>query len=191
MATIAGPILRCGLVLAGLASAGGTLGPAQPQYAARPPLAITPCGQSADAVTVSLQANRVHLEHVFDATLKPDRLRGIKTLVIVIGGSVKGLGGAALDEDGEMSRVGDLLAKARPLGVAVIAVHVGGESRRGAASDRLIDLVIGQADYLVVTEAGNRDGLFTRVSKARAVPIVILSRPEDVSRELKAVFSAH
>jgi hypothetical protein len=43
------------------------------------------------------------------------------------------------------------------------------------------------ADYLIVTEAGNRDGLFTRAAKGRGVPLVIVSEPADVVRELLAV----
>ncbi len=83
-----------------------------------------------------------------------------------------------------------LLGRARELAVGVIAVHVGGESRRGAASDRLIEAVIGQADYLIVTEAGNKDGLFTRAARARTVPLVIVDEPADIGRELKAVLAS-
>ena len=73
--------------------------------------------------------------------------------------------------------------------MGVIAVHVGGESRRGGASDRLIEAVIDQADYVIVTEAGNRDGLFTRAAKGKTVPLVIVDEPADVGRELKAIVS--
>lgn len=162
----------------------------QSHYVAHRPLVITACGQTADALNLSLLSARLHVDHVFDKSLSADKLRGIRTLVVVIGGSVKGLDGGEIDEERETSRVRRLLAKARQLGVGIIGVHVGGESRRGGASDRLIELVVDQADYLIVTEAGNRDGLFTTVARTRMVPLVIVSEPADVVRELRAVMAS-
>ncbi len=160
----------------------------QSAYTARLPMAITSCGQSADALTVSLLSKRMRLEHTFEPVLKPETLAKVRTLVIVVGGSLKGLGEAGTDEKRELARVGALLPKARRAGVAVIAVHVGGAARRGPVSDRFIELVIGQADFIIVTEAGNQDGLFTKVSRARSVPVVIVAQPAEVGRELKALF---
>jgi hypothetical protein len=182
------PRIVVAAVLACLALAGLRLGAAT--FTARPPLAITSCGQSPDALTVSLLSRRMRLDHLFETSLKPERLPGIKTLVVVIGASTKGLFEAGTDETRESARVATLLAKARELNVLVIAVHVGGESRRGALSDRFIDLVVSQADYLIVTEAGNRDGLFTKVSKSREIPLVIVSQSAEVGRELRTLFPA-
>ena len=159
------------------------------QQTAPLPVAITACGQAADAVTVSQLSSRLHVDHVFAKTLTAEGLQGIKTLVIVIGGSVSGLGGPNTDENHELSRIMALIARAKHLAVEVIAVHIGGESRRGASSDKLIQAVIDRADYLIVTEAGNRDGLFTRAARANTVPLVIVDEPVDVGRELKAVLS--
>ncbi len=180
---------RIGLTLL-VAIATGGLRPAGPQHVARVPMAITACGQTADAMTVSLLSRRVHLDHVFDQALKPEGLRGVRTLVVVIGGTVRGLGDTGAEEEKrEVARIKTLLATARQRAVSVIAVHVGGESRRGAASDRLIAAVVDEADYLIVTEAGNRDGLFTRAARARTLPLVIVNEPAEVGRELKAVLA--
>jgi hypothetical protein len=167
----------------------GSLCFGQPRYTAHPPMGITACGQASDASGLSLLSARLHIDHVFDRSMSAERLEGIRTLVVVIGGSVRGLDDRAIDESREISRVRAMLAKARRLGVAIIGVHVGGESRRGAASDRLIEPVIEQADYLIVTEAGNQDGLFTRAARTRMVPLVIVSEPADVARELRAVMA--
>ncbi len=169
--------------------AAASLGVSAPQYTARRPVAITACGQAADALTVSLLSNRLHMDHLFDARLNPDRLRRIRTLVVVIGGSVSGLVDAAADGNREESRIKALLARARQLEIGVIAVHVGGESRRGTVSDRLIEAVVERADYVIVTEGGNRDGLFTRAARARTIPLVIVEEAADVGRELNAVLS--
>jgi hypothetical protein len=162
----------------------------QPRYAAHPPMGITACGQAADASSVSLLSARLHIDHVFEKAMSAEKIQGIRTLVVVIGGIVKGLDGGAIDENREISRVRALLSTARRLGVGIIGVHVGGESRRGAASDRLIEPVIEQADYLIVTEAGNQDGLFTKAARTRMVPLVIVSEPADVARELRAVMAS-
>jgi hypothetical protein len=176
------------VVSAALASlAAGVTAGAQPAFTAAAPVAITSCGQSPDAYTVSLLSKRVKLEHTFDNMLKPESLKGIKTLVIVMGGSAKGLGEAGIDEKGELARVGRLLAKAGELGVKVVAVHVGGTSRRGPLSDKFIDPVVAKADFLLATEDGNKDGAFTKAARARNVPVAIVKQVGDVGPALKSV----
>jgi hypothetical protein len=164
-----------------------TLLMAQAAFTSPPPLAITSCGQSPDAYTVSLLCKRAKIEHTFDNMLKPEALKAVKTLVIVTGGSAKGLGEAGIDEKGELARVAQLLAKAKEQGVKVLAVHVGGESRRGPLSDKFIDPVTAKADFVLVTEDGNKDGAFTKAAKARSIPLVIVKQVAEVGPALKAV----
>jgi hypothetical protein len=163
-------------------------GPTQSDHTARFPMAITSCGQSADALTVSLLSKRMRIEHTFEPVLTAETLTKVRTLVVVAGGSLKGLGESGTNEKRELARVGALLSQAKALGVSVVAVHVGGSARRGPVSDKFIRLVINQADIIIVTEAGNQDGLFTSVSRARSVPVVIVAQPAEVGRELKALF---
>jgi hypothetical protein len=176
------------LVAAACGLAAGGVGHAQAPFSAKLPMAITSCGQSPDAYTVSLLATRMRLSHSFDNVLKPEGLAGVGTLVVVMGGSAKGLGEAGLDEKGELARVAALIARARASKAAVVAVHVGGESRRGPLSDTFLEPVVAGADYLVVTEEGNKDGFFTKASKARHVPLVVVKQTVDVAKELKALF---
>jgi hypothetical protein len=160
---------------------------AQSAFSIQAPIAITSCGQSPDAYTVSLLAKRQKLEHTSENMLKADGLKAYKSLVVVMGGSAKGLGEAGIDEKGELARVGQLLAKAKELGVKVVAVHVGGESRRGPLSDKFIDPVVAKADYLLVTEDGNKDGYFTKAAKARNVPLQVVKQVGEVGPALKAL----
>jgi hypothetical protein len=160
---------------------------AQTAFTSAPPVAITSCGQSPDAYTVSLLSKRAKIEHTFDNMLKPEALKTMKTLVVVTGGSAKGLGEAGIDEKGELARVAQLLVKAKELGLKVLAVHVGGESRRGPLSDKFIDPVTAKADFVLVTEDGNKDGAFTNAAKARNIPIVIVKQVAEVGPALKAV----
>jgi Domain of unknown function (DUF6305) len=174
------------LTIAGLVLAGAHAS-AQKAFTSPPPMAITSCGQSPDAYTVSLLSKRAKIEHTFDNVLKPEALKTVKTLVIVTGGSAKGLGEAGIDEKDELARVAQLVAKAKELGVKVLAVHVGGESRRGPLSDKFIDPVVAKADFVLVTEDGNKDGAFTKAAKTRNVPIVIVKQVAEVGPALKAV----
>jgi hypothetical protein len=166
------------------------IGRAQTTFKAQPPLFITSCGQSPDGYTVSLLTKRVKLDHTFDNVLKPEALKAGSTLVVVMGGSAKGLGEAGIDEKGEIARVITLLTRAKEQKVKIIAAHVGGESRRGPLSDKFIDPVTARADYLLVTEDGNKDGAFTKVSKARGIPLVVVRQLTDVGKELRALFPA-
>jgi hypothetical protein len=182
-------VLISGVVLI-LAAATPGIGFAQTAFRAQPPLSITSCGQSPDAYTVSLLTKRVKLDHTFDNVMKPESLKAGSTLVVVMGGSAKGLGEAGIDEKGEIARVITLLTRAKEQKVKIIGAHVGGESRRGPLSDKFIDPVTARADYLIVTEDGNKDGAFTRASKARGIPLVVVKQLTDVGKELRALFPA-
>jgi hypothetical protein len=151
-------------------------------------MAITSCGQSPDAYAVSLLCKRAKLEHTYENVLKADGLKGVKTLVVVSGGSAKGLGEAGIDEKGELERVKSLLTAAKAHGIKVIAVHIGGESRRGPLSDKFIEPVIAKADCLIATEDGNKDGLFTKTARSRRIPLTVVKQTAEAGKELKAVF---
>jgi len=165
------------------------LGLAQGSFQSRLPMAITSCGQSPDAFAVSLLCKRVKLEHTYNNILNPEGLKGLGTLVIVMGGSAKGLGEAGIDEKAELARVSSLLAGAKAQGIKVIAVHVGGESRRGRLSDKFVLPVMDRSDCLLVTEAGNQDGLFTRTSRERNLPLVVVRLLSEVGTALKKIVS--
>jgi hypothetical protein len=178
------------MLLACLAITAGSAFAADPSFKAELPMVITSSGQSLDAYTLSLVCKRVKLDHAFNNTLKSDELTGIKTLIIVMGGSAKGLGEAGIDEKGELARVNGLMTKAKELKIKVIAVHLGGESRQGALSDKFIDPVVAKADCLIVTEDGNKGGVFTNMAKTKKIPLLMVKKSVDVGGVLKGVFAA-
>ena len=163
--------------------------PTPTTFKAEMPFAISSCGQSLDAETVSLLAKRNKLEHTFNNVLKASELKGIKTLIIAMGGSAKGLGEAGIDEKGELGRVSALLDAAKKNKVKVIAVHVGGDSRKGALSDKFIDPVVAKADYLIVTEDSDKSGSFTKSAKSRNIQIAVVKKATDVGKALKDIFA--
>ncbi|MHB8770972.1 MAG: DUF6305 family protein [Syntrophales bacterium] len=176
------------IALVCLVCCAGAAGAATPSFRAELPMAITSSGQSLDAYTLSVVCKRVKLDHTFNNMLKPEGLKGIKTLLIVMGGSAKGLGEAGIDEKVELDRVNHLLVRAREAKIKVIAVHLGGESRKGALSDKFIDPVIAKADYLIVTEDSNKDGAFAKMAREKKLGISVVKQAMDVAKELKSIF---
>jgi hypothetical protein len=166
-----------------------TVSAAPASFKAEMPFAISSCGQSLDAETVSLLAKRNKLEHTFNNVLKAGELKGIKTLIIAMGGSAKGLGEAGIDEKGELARTNALLDAAKKNKIKVIAVHVGGDSRKGALSDKFIDPVVAKADFLLVTEDSDKSGSFTSSAKSRKIPIAVVKKSADVGKALKDIFT--
>ncbi len=113
--------------------------------------------------------NRAKLSFSMDSLVKAQALASTnaKTLIVVIGGSSKGLGAAGISADAELERAKALLAEAKKRGMKIIGLHIGGEARRGELSDRFINMAVPQCDYFIVVEEGNGDGLFTKLCGRR------------------------
>ena len=74
------------------------------------PIFVTSCGQSPDYGVVDLLGRRrAGLEITADPTAEPGDIVGFKTLIMVIGGSGKGLGAAGIDIPEELKRVEELI----------------------------------------------------------------------------------
>lgn len=97
-----------------------------------------------------------------------------KAVIFAIGASLKGMGASGLTLDSEEARLKKVLEFCKQKKIFVMAVHIGGESKRGPAgsdNERMIDAVAPYADYLVVTKDSNKDGRFTKIAQAKKIPI--------------------
>ncbi len=97
-----------------------------------------------------------------------------KAVIFAIGASLKGMGASGLTLDSEEARLKKLIEFCKQKKILVMAVHIGGESKRGAAgsdNERMIDAVAPFADYIVVTKDSNKDGRFTKIAKAKNIPL--------------------
>jgi len=157
-------------------------------FTAETPVAITPPGQAPEIAIIALLAGRIDLEMKKDNFLKVEGLTDIKTLIIVIGGSGKGLGSAGVDLQDEVTRANQLIAACKEKGIKIIGMHLGGEDRRGANSQVMIDLVTPQCDYVVVRSDGNKDGIFTKICTEKKIPLTEVEKTLEVTDILKAVF---
>jgi hypothetical protein len=153
------------------------------------PVLITSCGQSPDAEMFRLMADRAGLsgKYTFELLADESKLKGMNTLVLVIGGSGKGLGAAGIDADFEVNRINKLIATARSSGATIVGVHIGGEARRGPVSEAFVPFA-GECSVIIVREDGNEDGYFTNIAKTKGIPLVSIAKTSELVDILKTLF---
>ena len=124
------------------------------------PVLITSVGQSADGQVVQVLARRAGVEVSYDSTVSPDAVGNYKTVIMVIGGSSKGLGAAGINQQQEEARAQAIINAANNSGTSIIAMHVGGSERRGDLTDNFIRIVNPAANMSIVVGDANGDGIF-------------------------------
>ena len=102
------------------------------------PALVTSGGQSADYQMIATVMEKQGMEFTTNNLATSADLGDAKTLIVVVGGSSKGLGAAGIDADGELERLDELMTAAKDAGLSIIAMHTGGEARRGDLSDKFI-----------------------------------------------------
>ena len=115
-----------------------------------------------------------------------------KTIIFAIGASLKGMGASGLTLESEEARLKKLIDTCKQNKIFVIAVHIGGESKRGAPksdNERMIDAVAPFVDYLIVTKDSNKDGRFTTVAKNKNIPLSEVEYALGLVDILKQVFN--
>ena len=159
---------------------------------------ITSCGQSPGANSMNVLARRAAIQYTLkeDATAKDLATKQYRSLIIVTGASLKGMGAAGVSIEDELKRAEALIAEARKQGMTVIGAHVEGMSHRaqGAApgdnSDEMsIDAVCPKANFMIVRKDGNEDGRFTAISKSKNIPLVLFEKNLELVDVLKGVFA--
>jgi hypothetical protein len=114
-----------------------------------------------------------------------------KTVIFAIGASLKGMGASGLTVEAEEARLKKLIDYCRANKIFIIALHLGGESKRGAPgsdNERMIDAVAPFADYLIVTKDGNKDGRFTQIAQQKNIPLSEVDYALNVVDLMKQVF---
>ncbi len=156
------------------------------------PVLLTSCGQSPGPTYVKLflGPRGLDVDHEFLDQATPQDLMDAQTagtpyksLIIVTGASLKGMGAAGVSMREELIRTEALIAEAKRQGITIIGAHVEGMSRRaqGAAAgdnsdEQSIDAVMPMADVMVVRLDGNEDRRFTALSEAGGVPLILFEK---------------
>lgn len=169
---------------------------------AETPVLVTSCGQSPGPNTIKVVLQRLKLEGVTDPlataeTLKAKSAEGApyKSVIIVMGASLKGMGAAGISIEDEIKRSEILIAEAKKAGLTVIGAHVEGMKRRaqGATAgdttdEQSIDAVAPRSDILLIYKEGNSDGRFTVISKAGNIPLIEVEKMMDFVPALEKLF---
>ncbi len=113
----------------------------------------------------------------------------MKSLLLVLGTSMKGLGAAGLDTSKEMQRVKGLVEAARAQNIPILCLHLGGEERRGPLSDEFITTFLPSAQMAIVVRSGNKDGLFSKICQQQGIDLVEVDKAVDALEPLKNAFT--
>jgi len=171
------------------------------------PVLITSCGQSPGATMIKVIFMRMKLElepkpyeinemaTAEDLRAKKEAESPYKSMIIVMGASLKGMGAAGISIDDELARNSKLIEEARRQGITIIGAHIEGMKRRaqGAAvgdnTDELsIDCVAPNSDLLVIIKEGNADNRFTIIAKAKNIPLIEVEKLLDLKIEFEKIF---
>lgn len=96
-----------------------------------------------------------------------------QTVIFAIGASLKGMGASGLTVEAEVKRLTEIIQHCKQNKIFIIAVHAGGESKRGAPgsdNEKMIEAVAPFANYLVAVKDSNKDGRFTKIAKDAGIP---------------------
>lgn len=152
------------------------------------PALVTSGGQSADYQMIATVMEKQGMEFTTNNLATSADLGDAKTLIVVVGGSSKGLGAAGIDADGELERLDELMTAAKDAGLSIIAMHTGGEARRGDLSDKFITAVFNMADYAIVVSSGDSDGMMNDLCAGNGIPMDKIDSISDVVTVLPAAF---
>ncbi len=172
------------------------------------PVLITSCGQCAGTNMIKVLFMRLKLQaeppaYEMNTLATAEDLRKakedgtpFKSVIIVMGASLKGMGAAGIDIEDEVERASQLIQEARTQGITIIGAHITGMKNRaqGAApgdnTDELsIDAVAPESDLLLINKGGNEDSRFTVISQEKNIPMIQVEKNLELLEKLKELFS--
>ncbi len=157
-------------------------------FTAELPVVLTNPGQAPEYAALVILSQRINIPIEFDLHLHADGLEGFKTLIMIIGGSGKGLGSAGVNIDDEIKRAEELFETAQEQEIKIIGMHLGGEERRGPNSDVMINAITPMCDYIIVKAGGDYDGKFTKICEENDIPLTKIEKSLDLLDYLDALF---
>jgi hypothetical protein len=176
---------------------------AAPAEKASLPVLVTSCGQSPGPVKLVVFLKKLKMDHVYNAqagardlVAKKSSGAPFKSMIIVTGASLKGMGAAGVSINDEIARTRELIDEAKKQGIKVISAHIEGMARRsqGAASgdnsdEQSIDAVCPNSSLMLVRKDGNADGRFTNIGKSKNIPLAEFEKNLDLEQVLSSLFS--
>ncbi len=169
--------------------------PAAPK--AQAPVLVTSCGQSPGPLKLTVFLKKLGIEYDYkaDATAKDLAAKPYKTLIIVTGASLKGMGAAGVSMKDELTRTAAIIDAAKKGGVLLVGSHIEGMARRSQGAEagdnsdeQSIDAVCPKSQLLLVRKDGDEDGRFTAIAKKQNIPMIGFEKNLDIEGVLKSLF---
>jgi hypothetical protein len=182
------------LAAVGLAS-GARAQPPAPK--AQAPVLVTSCGQSPGPLKLTVFLKKLGIEYDYkaDATDKDVASKKYKTVIIVTGASLKGMGAAGVSMKDELARTAAVIDAAKKGGVLLIGAHIEGMARRSQGAEagdnsdeQSIDAVCPRSQALLIRKDGDEDGRFTAIAKKVNIPMIAFEKNLDIEGVLKSLF---
>lgn len=152
------------------------------------PILLTTAGQSADGTVVQALLKKAGIDAEVTATATSADLDGVNTLILVAGGSSKGLGSAGVDENSELARIQELIDAAKAADVKILAMHVGGSARRGTLSDKFLADPMESADAAIIVSSGDTDSMMADILSGNGTPFQYIEKQADAVAVLTTIF---
>jgi hypothetical protein len=166
------------------------------------PVLLSSCGQSPGPLKIKVFFSKLGVDYVYnlqasaiDLVAKKKEGKPFKSLIVVVGASLKGMGAAKVSIEDEIDRTKKLIAEARKQGMKIVGAHVEGMERRaqGAApgdnsDEQSIDAVCPQSDVMLVRKDGDEDKRFTTISTGKKIPLVTFEKNMELSDVLKNLY---
>ena len=153
-----------------------------------PKVLLTSVGQSPDARMIDVLGKKYQLKMDYQQLAKPEIVKNYQIVIMVVGGSSKGLGAAGIDKEQELERAAALIKEIKDRKIKLLAMHIGGDTRRGILSDLFLDAVMPYADHLMIVESANMDNYFTRISKEKNIPLEMVGKILEAGELLQKYF---
>ncbi len=161
------------------------------------PILLTSCGQSPGPNMMNVILRKVGVAYDLSplATAADLKSKPYKSVIVVMGASLKGMGAAGIAIDDEIKRTAALLDEARKHKIPVIGAHVEGMKRRAQGAEagdttdeQTIDAVAPKSDILLVWKDGNTDGRFTQIARQKGIPLIEFEKQLDMVKELEKLY---
>ncbi|WP_411678800.1 DUF6305 family protein [Clostridium thailandense] len=162
--------------------------PSLPNPIAKEYVLITSAGQSTEAYIINDVANKLMIHNYFMPQAKMSDLKGINTIVIVVGTSPLGEKLNNINIEDEKKRVEELLKEAKKEKLVVITVYMGGKERRDKSTDELLSIICPQTNYLIGTKEANYDNFLSEAARSSKIPLTLINTVSDIIEPFSSAF---
>lgn len=151
---------------------------------------ITSIGQSIDIENFMInivhfaEEEKYDFNYVYDTELEASEVESSSIVFLIVGCSIKAMSDAGITVNSELARAEEFVSLKERGKITLISWHLGGMSRRGTTSDRLIELVFSASDINIFVKSGNSDGLLAKISMENEVAMYQIATISAVTEPL-------